>query len=215
MLNEAFDAVADHPERDFYPAALRPEIDALNARVYETVNNGVYRAGFAPTQEAYEEAVLPLFDDTGHARRPAGRPPLPSRRRPRRSPTGASFRRCCASTPSTSGTSSATSAGSPTIRTSVPTCATCTRRPASPRRSTSTTSSATTTPPTANQPDRHRPRRPAHRPRRAPPPRGSCRLTRPGQSRVPQRRLGDQEPRHDRPAREGLHVHQLLASATP
>jgi putative glutathione S-transferase len=62
LLNETFDAVAGHPERDYYPTALRPEIDALNARIYETVNNGVYRAGFAQTQEAYEEAVLPLFD---------------------------------------------------------------------------------------------------------------------------------------------------------
>ena len=62
MLNGAFDALAEHPERDYYPAALRPEIDALNARVYETVNNGVYRAGFAQTQEAYEEAVEPLFE---------------------------------------------------------------------------------------------------------------------------------------------------------
>ena len=41
---------------------LRPEIDALNARIYDTVNNGVYKAGFATTQEAYEEAVYPLFD---------------------------------------------------------------------------------------------------------------------------------------------------------
>ncbi|MGZ4277907.1 MAG: glutathione S-transferase family protein, partial [Solirubrobacteraceae bacterium] len=62
MLNEAFDAFAAHPERDYYPAPLRPEIDALNARVYETVNNGVYRAGFASSQEVYEEAVVPLFD---------------------------------------------------------------------------------------------------------------------------------------------------------
>ncbi|MES2642120.1 MAG: glutathione S-transferase family protein [Myxococcota bacterium] len=46
---------------DLYPEALRPVIDPLNARIYETVNNGVYRAGFATTQEAYEEAVLALF----------------------------------------------------------------------------------------------------------------------------------------------------------
>ena len=62
MLNEAFDAFAEHPERDYYPAALRPEIDALGERIYATVNNGVYRAGFAQTQEAYDEAVEPLFD---------------------------------------------------------------------------------------------------------------------------------------------------------
>lgn len=41
---------------------MREEIDALNARIYDTVNNGVYRAGFATTQEAYEEAIGPLFD---------------------------------------------------------------------------------------------------------------------------------------------------------
>ena len=61
MLNSAFDEVAGHPELDLYPADLRPEIDHLNARVYDTVNNGVYKAGFAQSQEAYEEAVFPLF----------------------------------------------------------------------------------------------------------------------------------------------------------
>lgn len=57
MLDHAFGGPGDH-----YPAALRPEIDSLNATIYETVNNGVYRAGFATTQEAYEEAVRPLFE---------------------------------------------------------------------------------------------------------------------------------------------------------
>jgi putative glutathione S-transferase len=61
MLNEAFDAFAAHPELDLYPAELRAEIDELNRVVYETVNNGVYRAGFAPTQEDYDAAVHPLF----------------------------------------------------------------------------------------------------------------------------------------------------------
>jgi putative glutathione S-transferase len=61
MFNAAFDGVGAAPG-DFYPEALRPEIDAVNARVYETVNNGVYRAGFATTQAAYEEGVGPLFD---------------------------------------------------------------------------------------------------------------------------------------------------------
>jgi putative glutathione S-transferase len=61
MLNEAFDAFAGRPELDLYPAELRGEIDELNDRVYETVNNGVYRAGFAASQEAYEDAVHPLF----------------------------------------------------------------------------------------------------------------------------------------------------------
>lgn len=61
MLNEAFDAFAAHPELDLYPAELHAEIDELNRVVYETVNNGVYRAGFAPTQEDYDAAVHPLF----------------------------------------------------------------------------------------------------------------------------------------------------------
>jgi putative glutathione S-transferase len=62
MLNEAWDEWAGEPELDLYPEDLREEIDALNARVYETVNDGVYRAGFASTQEAYEAAVHPLFE---------------------------------------------------------------------------------------------------------------------------------------------------------
>jgi putative glutathione S-transferase len=49
-------------ELALYPAQLREEIDALNARIYETVNNGVYRAGFARRQEAYEQAFAELFD---------------------------------------------------------------------------------------------------------------------------------------------------------
>jgi putative glutathione S-transferase len=49
------------PGVDLYPAALRPEIDALNERVYATVNNGVYRCGFATSQQAYAAAVAPLF----------------------------------------------------------------------------------------------------------------------------------------------------------
>jgi putative glutathione S-transferase len=61
MLNSAFDALATHPELDLYPEDLRDEIDALNDRIYGSVNNGVYRAGFATTQAAYEEAVTELF----------------------------------------------------------------------------------------------------------------------------------------------------------
>jgi putative glutathione S-transferase len=61
MLNAAFDGVGAKAG-DFYPAELREEIDALNARIYDTVNNGVYKAGFATTQDAYEEAVRPLFE---------------------------------------------------------------------------------------------------------------------------------------------------------
>jgi glutathionyl-hydroquinone reductase len=61
MFNSAFDAVGAL-DGDYYPIELRAEIDALNARVYATVNNGVYRAGFAITQEAYEEAFRALFE---------------------------------------------------------------------------------------------------------------------------------------------------------
>jgi glutathionyl-hydroquinone reductase len=64
MLNSAFDGLGARPG-DFYPPALRAEIDEINARVYDTLNNGVYKAGFATTQQAYEEAVLPLFDTLG------------------------------------------------------------------------------------------------------------------------------------------------------
>jgi putative glutathione S-transferase len=60
MLGSAFDAVGAKPG-DYYPEPLRAEIDALNARIYDTLNNGVYKSGFATTQEAYEEAVYPLF----------------------------------------------------------------------------------------------------------------------------------------------------------
>ncbi|MEA9776551.1 glutathione S-transferase family protein [Xanthomonas campestris pv. raphani] len=61
MFNSAFDAVGA-AEGDYYPEALRAQIDTINQRVYDTVNNGVYKAGFATTQAAYEEAVVPLFD---------------------------------------------------------------------------------------------------------------------------------------------------------
>ncbi len=61
MLNSAFDAFTDARE-DYYPAALRAAIEAINDDVYANINNGVYRAGFATTQEAYEEAVVALFD---------------------------------------------------------------------------------------------------------------------------------------------------------
>ncbi|WP_020177840.1 glutathione S-transferase C-terminal domain-containing protein [Methylopila sp. M107] len=62
MLNAAFDGLTGNSV-DLYPEPLRDEIDALNARVYERVNNGVYRAGFATSQAAYEEAYLALFDE--------------------------------------------------------------------------------------------------------------------------------------------------------
>jgi glutathionyl-hydroquinone reductase len=60
MLNGAFNQWADS-SLDFYPPALRGEIDAVNQTVYENVNNGVYRCGFATSQKAYEEAFDALF----------------------------------------------------------------------------------------------------------------------------------------------------------
>ncbi|MCO6059184.1 glutathione S-transferase family protein [Pseudomonas sp. MOB-449] len=62
MLNSAFDHLTGN-RLDFYPQALRSEIDALNERIYPAINNGVYRAGFATTQDAYEEAFHTLFDE--------------------------------------------------------------------------------------------------------------------------------------------------------
>lgn len=60
MFNSEFDA-STPVKTDFYPAALRQEIDAINAFVYERINNGVYKAGFAGSQRVYESAVTRLF----------------------------------------------------------------------------------------------------------------------------------------------------------
>ena len=60
MLGSAFDGCGAN-DLDLYPEDHRDEIDALNERIYDAVNNGVYKAGFATTQEAYDKAVKPLF----------------------------------------------------------------------------------------------------------------------------------------------------------
>ncbi|MHB8534799.1 MAG: glutathione S-transferase C-terminal domain-containing protein, partial [Sulfuricaulis sp.] len=60
MLNSEFNAFTG-VKTDFYPIALRPEIDAINAFVYDRINNGVYKAGFAGSQRVYESAVTRLF----------------------------------------------------------------------------------------------------------------------------------------------------------
>lgn len=62
MFNSAFNEFATDKELDFYPESLRGEIDEINKPIYEHVNNGVYRAGFATTQEAYEQAYDHLFN---------------------------------------------------------------------------------------------------------------------------------------------------------
>ncbi len=64
MMNDGFGTLASDAI-DLYPANLRPEIDALNAFIYPTFNNGVYRAGFATTQVAYDEAVEQVFATLG------------------------------------------------------------------------------------------------------------------------------------------------------
>jgi glutathionyl-hydroquinone reductase len=61
MFNSAFDGVGAR-DGDYYPEELRNDIDTINALVYDKVNNGVYKTGFATTQQAYEEAVIPLFE---------------------------------------------------------------------------------------------------------------------------------------------------------
>ena len=61
MFNAAFDHVTGNTD-DYWPEPLRDGIAEVNARIYDTVNNGVYKAGFATSQAAYDEAVHPLFD---------------------------------------------------------------------------------------------------------------------------------------------------------
>jgi len=61
MFNSAFNGLTGN-NSDYYPSDLRVQIDATNERVYDSINNGVYRAGFASSQEAYEEAYYKLFD---------------------------------------------------------------------------------------------------------------------------------------------------------
>jgi len=61
ILTGAFDEVGAKPG-DYYPDELRARIDAVNARVYDGLNNGVYKAGFATSQSAYDEAVAQVFD---------------------------------------------------------------------------------------------------------------------------------------------------------
>ena len=61
MFNTAFNDLGAKPG-DYYPAELHSEIDEINKRVYSSLNNGVYKCGFATTQAAYEEALIPLFE---------------------------------------------------------------------------------------------------------------------------------------------------------
>ena len=66
MLNSEFDVWAAHPNVDFYPEALRAQIDKTLDAIYNPINNGVYKAGFASSQTAYEQAVTELFSAFDH-----------------------------------------------------------------------------------------------------------------------------------------------------
>ena len=66
MLNSEFDEFAENDLPDLYPVTFRALIDDLNDRSYKTVNNGVYRCGFAKTQEAYNEHIGPMFETFDH-----------------------------------------------------------------------------------------------------------------------------------------------------
>lgn len=74
MFNSAFDGLTGNT-LDFWPADLRAAIEPVNARIYDTLNNGVYRAGFATTQAAYDAAVGPLFETMDWLETRLGRQP--------------------------------------------------------------------------------------------------------------------------------------------
>ncbi|MCA0930250.1 glutathione S-transferase family protein [Ruegeria profundi] len=61
MFNSAFDGITGNSD-DYWPEAMRDEIEEVNARIYSNVNNGVYKSGFATSQQAYDAAVHPLFE---------------------------------------------------------------------------------------------------------------------------------------------------------
>ncbi|MEN8893757.1 glutathione S-transferase family protein [Planktotalea arctica] len=61
MFNSAFDGIMGNTD-DYWPEEMRADIEEVNARIYDTINNGVYKAGFATTQAAYDAAITPLFD---------------------------------------------------------------------------------------------------------------------------------------------------------
>ena len=62
MFNSAFDSISGVDQIDYYPEPLRARIDSLNEKIYENVNNGVYRCGFSSSQQAYNDAFELLFD---------------------------------------------------------------------------------------------------------------------------------------------------------
>ena len=84
MFNTAFDALGAKAG-DYYPPALQPKIDELNGWIYDTVNNGVYKAGFATSQQAYDEAVAKVFESLARLEQILGAAPLPDRQPANRS----------------------------------------------------------------------------------------------------------------------------------
>ena len=62
MFNSAFDSISGVDQIDYYPEPLRARIDSLNEKIYENINNGVYRCGFSSSQQAYDHAFELLFD---------------------------------------------------------------------------------------------------------------------------------------------------------
>ena len=62
MFNSAFDSISGVDQIDYYPEPLRARIDSLNEKIYENINNGVYRCGFSSSQQAYNDAFELLFD---------------------------------------------------------------------------------------------------------------------------------------------------------
>ena len=97
MLNSAFDRITGNT-LDLSPLALREEIDAVNARVYDGFNNGVYRAGFARSQAAYERAAEEVFATLDWMEARLASAALAGRATGRPRPTGGRRRRCSAST---------------------------------------------------------------------------------------------------------------------
>ena len=67
MLNSEFNQFAKNPSLDLYPEHLRDKIDEVNSWVYEHINNGVYKCGFARSQEAYDKAYNDLFSSLDRA----------------------------------------------------------------------------------------------------------------------------------------------------
>ena len=114
MLNSEFAGIGADPA-DFYPHALRSEIDRINEQVYTNVNNGVYRCGFARTQAAYDEAFDALFATLGEIEARLSRQRyLVATALPKQ--IGGCSRRWFSSTSPISRCSNATKSGSPTIQ---------------------------------------------------------------------------------------------------